>query len=222
MNLAVFSNIRLGPNHPRMSDTDVHLWRAVLTDAPPALRETLSAIEWIRAARFHFDSDRERFIAARGILRAVLASYVDCDPSEISFTKGLHGKPQIDRRVLCFNLSHSEDLMLLAITLRREVGVDVEFMRDDVPFEMLADHFFAPEESLQVRTLPSSCKKQKFYEVWTSTEAKLKASGAGLGGTGRLIGGPWSVCNLAPMHGYAAAVAVHGDHPELTWFSYAA
>ena len=73
---------------------EVHLWRARLIPTP-ALRETLSPAEWIRAERYHFERDRERFIAARGLLRSILASYLKLDPRELSFSCGPHGKPEM-------------------------------------------------------------------------------------------------------------------------------
>ena len=71
---------------------EVHLWRARLISTPE-LRETLSPGEWIRAERYHFARDRERFIAARGLLRSILASYLKLDPRELVFSSGPYGKP---------------------------------------------------------------------------------------------------------------------------------
>src|ERR1700690_2111518 len=115
---------------------DVHLWRARLVSTPE-LRETLSPAEWIRAERYHFPRDRERFIAARGLLRSILASYLKLDPCDLGFSSGPHGKPELHNvcSPLRFNLSHSDDMMLLAISHSREIGVDLEVVRNDVPFK---------------------------------------------------------------------------------------
>ena len=111
--------------------------------------------------------------------------------------------------------------MLLAVTHVREIGVDVEFMKDNVPFETLADHYFDPEDAWDLRLLPASQRAWKFYDIWTSTEAQLKANGIGL------AEGPhvsdkhrWSLLKLKPAEGYTAALAVEGGDFNLTCWSW--
>ena len=202
----------------------VHLWRATLLPTD-ALRQLLSPSEWLRAERFHFDIDRERFIATRGILRCILGGYLGIDPREVLFEKtGAHGKPGIaGGGTLRFNLSHSGEIMLVAVTHARELGVDIEKMKDNVPFETLADHYFDPEDAWDLRLLPASQRAWKFYDIWTTTEAKLKASGVGLG-NGLVVTEPdrWSLLKLTPAAGYAAAVAVEGGDFQLQCCSWTA
>ena len=201
---------------------EVHLWRAQLTPTT-ALRETLSPEEWLRAARFHFERDRERFIATRGIVRSVLGSYLGIAPGELRFRTGAHGKPHLDGvcTSLRFNLSHSDDLLLLAVTHAREIGIDVEFMRGDVPFETLADHYFHPEDAWDLRLLPAEKKAWKFYDIWTTTEAQLKAGGTGLADGPRVVEPDrWSLLRLSPAAGYAAALAIEGGDFQLGCWSW--
>ena len=200
----------------------VHLWRAPLTPTP-ALRATLSPAEWIRAERFHFARDRERFIAGRGLLRTILAEYLGTDPRELRFQTGAHGKPALENAgsSLRFNLSHSDDLMLLAVTHAREIGVDLEFMRDNVPFETLADHYFDAEDAWDLRLLPAARRAWKFYDVWTCTEARLKAHGVGLANGFQVVEPDrWSLLKLTPAAGYAAALAVEGGDFQLDCWSW--
>jgi len=200
----------------------VHLWRAPLTPTPE-LGATLSPGEWIRAERFHFARDRERFIAGRGLLRTVLAEYLDMDPRDLRFQTGAHGKPALENSgsALRFNLSHSDDLMLLAVTHAREIGVDLEFMRHDVPFESLADHYFDPEDAWDLRLLPTAQRAWKFYDVWTCTEARLKAHGVGLANGFQVVEPDrWSLLKLTPSAGYAAALAVEGGDFQLDCWSW--
>lgn len=199
---------------------EVHLWRASLTPTD-AGRATLSPADWLRAERFHFDRDRDRFIASRGIQRQVLAQYLGVEAGDMEFSTGLHGKPQLPDTTLRFNLSHSSDLMLLAVAHGRELGVDLEYMKPDVPFETLADHYFDPEDAWDLRLLPAVQRPWKFYDIWTTTEAQLKASGVGLSqGTHVPDAGRWSMAKFTPAAGYAAAVAVEGGDFDLTCWSW--
>ncbi len=208
---------------PPLQAGHVHLWRAVLTPTD-SLREVLSPSEWLRAERFHFDIDRERFIATRGILRRILATYLDMDPRDVLFETGAHGKPGVaGGGTLRFNLSHSSEIMLLAVTHAREIGVDIEKMKPNVPFETLADHYFDPEDAWDLRLLPASQRAWKFYDIWTTTEAKLKAEGVGLA-QGIKVAEPdrWSLLKLIPATGYTAAVAVEGGDFQLQCCSWTA
>ena len=200
----------------------VHLWRARL-EATSELRSLLSPGEWVRAERFHFEQDSRRFIATRGLVRTILSRYADLDPRELVFRTGHHGKPEIDgpASTLRFNLSHSDDLLLLAVTHVREIGVDREFMRHDLPFETLADHYFDPEEAWELRQMPKAQRAWKFYDVWTSTEARLKAHGIGLAEGVRVVAPDrWSMLKLTPAAGYTAAMAVDGTDFQLACCSW--
>lgn len=199
---------------------EVHLWRAGLQPTE-ATRKALSPSDWRRAEAFHFERDRDRFIASRGIQRQVLAQYLGLDADEVEFHAGEHGKPHLPDTTLRFNLSHSDDLMLLAVTHGRELGVDVEYMKANVPFEMLADHYFDPDDAWDLRLLPAAQRPWKFYDIWTTTEAQLKASGLGLSqGTKVPDADRWSMMKFRPAEGYAAAVAVEGGEFNLTCWSW--
>lgn len=111
---------------------EVHVWRAALDLATAhlnALHETLSPEERDRAARFRSSKARTRFIAARGILRDILARYLSQEPAHLRLCRGLYGKPALatDCRTngFCFHLSQSGDLALFALA-RREVGISLE------------------------------------------------------------------------------------------------
>ena len=152
------------------------------------------------------------------------ARYLDLPPRELRFTQALHGKPELTGvcSSLRFNLSHSDDLMLLAVTHAREIGVDLEFMREDVPFETLADHYFDPEDAWDLRLLPEPQRAWKFYDLWTSTEARLKAQRprhrARTPRRWNRIAG--RCIKLTPADGYAAALAVEGGDFQLDCWSW--
>ena len=175
------------PDTLMLTDDDVHVWRASLALSSPwlqHLRSTLVADELHRALRFHFQVDRERFIAARGLLRIILARYLDLEPGQLRFSYGPGGKPWLAPGQaaggLSFNLSHSHDLALFAFARGREVGVDVERVGRDVLEKGLAERFFAPGEVAALQALPPDRQVEAFYHVWTCKEAYLKARGEGL------------------------------------------
>ncbi|MEA3208410.1 MAG: 4-phosphopantetheinyl transferase [Chthoniobacter sp.] len=219
--LIALENWQPGDTAPSLRAGEVHLWRANL-DEQAGSPAPLSPAEWIRADRFHFERDRRRFIAGRGILRRVLARYLGIPAEETLLTTGPHGKPQLEGdTTLRFNLSHSDDLMLLAVTHVREIGVDLEFMRDNVPFETLADHYFDPEDAWDLRLLPAAQRAWKFYDIWTCMEARLKASGAGLA-HGFTLTEPdrWALLKFTPAAGYTATLAVEGGDFQLQCWSW--
>ena len=208
---------------PKIGAGEVHVWRAELQNHPE-LERSLCPEERARADRFFFEKDRQRFIAGRGLLRGILGAYLGMAPSELRFTTSAAGKPELDspaEQSLRFNLSHSAELMLLAVSRVGEVGIDLEFMRGDVNFESLAEHHFAPEETSHLRLLSPPDRTAKFYEIWTATEAQLKASGVGLSnGTKVVEPDRWSLHKLRPATGYAGALAVEGEDVQLKFWSW--
>lgn len=119
------------PDTPSLAENEVHVWLASL-EQPEAvmlhLKQTLSRDELIRAAKFHFDRDRDHFIAARGLLRLILGRYLHMHPAQLQFAYNDHGKPRLrhqpQEKPLLFNLSHSHHLVLFAFTCVGSVGVD--------------------------------------------------------------------------------------------------
>lgn len=210
--------------HPELRPGEVHVWRIPLSgNAPGELDALLSRDESIRAERFHFEHDRARFICGRGLLRTILGRYLKADPCTLQFAEGAHGKPELTgiASPLRFNLSHSDDLMLLAVTHARAVGVDLEMVRENVPVETLADYYFEPEDAWRLRLLPPPQRLWRFYELWTSTEAQLKADGTGIGhGLKVLQPDRWSLLKLVPAEGYTAALAVEGDDFQVECWSW--
>lgn len=201
---------------PRLAAGEVHLWLIELSERDPGCCELLSVQEIERANRFHFAVDRSRYISSRIQMRKILAGYAGDDPRDLCFDTGAFGKPSLRNSLLRFNLSHSEDRMLLAVCHGREVGVDLERMRENVPFEFLAEHYFGPEDQWTLRVCPPVERMARFFEIWTRTEAELKASGVGLSGAGGQRDRSFSVRTFEPVPGYAGSVAAEGDTFELT------
>lgn|SRR5487761_294074 len=170
-----------------LSGNTVHVWRASLsleTDVLRDLEATLSIQEKSRAARFIIPRDRERFIAARGILRVLLGRYLGLPPVALEFDYGPRGKPELhvadSHTPVRFNLSHSHDLALYAFAEKRELGIDLELTRPDFGGEEVAKRFFSKQELTELRALPPELQAQGFFICWTRKEAYVKALGGGL------------------------------------------
>jgi 4'-phosphopantetheinyl transferase len=220
---------------------EVHVWQISLeqpSDVRQSLVRYLSAEEVARAGRFYFERHRRHFIVAHGFMRSLLGRYLEIAPAQVQFTFGAHGKPSLvdQKRDLRFNLSHTGELALLAVSHGREVGVDIEQIRslDDAP--SIAARFFSAAENRAWLAVPDGQKAVAFFNAWTRKEAFIKALGDGLSypldrfdvslAPGepacllRVAGEPeaaarWRIEALKPAPGYAAAVAVAGHNWRL-------
>jgi 4'-phosphopantetheinyl transferase len=226
---------------PTLTPGTVHVWRMplVLSDARlDDLRGCLSREEAERAARYHFERHGRRFIACRGQVREILARYLKTHVADLHFRYSPRGKPSLDESVcgsaVNFNVSNSQDVALCAVAMGQELGVDVEFVREPLDFEGLADRFFAREEVAVLRAIPDGQRLEAFFRCWTRKEAILKATGTGLAfpldrvvvtlgpdEAARIVdfdGGiasGWWLENLDPGTGYVGAIASPGGPLEV-------
>lgn len=167
--------------------TEANVW---LIDASssanslPVLHSILSREEKDRADSFLLDRDRHRFIFFRGTLRTILAHLVCCAPDELQFDYTAFGKPFIAASCLGeglhFNISHSDELGLVAVIRERRIGVDIEMIRPALTGDDLAERFFSPPEVKQLRNLSGPAQAAFFFSCWTRREAYAKALGIGL------------------------------------------
>jgi 4'-phosphopantetheinyl transferase len=214
----------------------IRVWRVHL-DRPPAsfdrLEQLLSPDEVDRARRFHFEPDRRRFTVARGALRTILGGYLQMNPMSIVFDYGAQGKPFLAAAAssIRFNVAHSGELALVAVSRERELGVDVEFVRALTGAEQIPERFFSPREAAVFRSLPRDLVEPAFFACWTRKEAYIKARGGGLsipldrfdvslepGKPAALLevrddpieASRWGMVELQPASGYAGALVVYG------------
>jgi 4'-phosphopantetheinyl transferase len=219
----------------------VHLYSVAL-DAPDervrACAAMLSPDERERAARFVFERDRRRYVVARGALRTVLAGYLDVAPDELELTYGARGKPSLRAPLrsdwLRFNLAHSGELAMFAITCGRELGIDVEWVRPVEEALAIAEYYFCPAERATLTAAVGAARLATFFTYWTRKEAILKATGEGLGLPLDCVDVAWTqahapsphpvqvrdlagadrrfaVVDLQPAHGYIASLAVEAE-----------
>jgi 4'-phosphopantetheinyl transferase len=227
-----------------LPDDEVHVWRVPLNQSPErtALAQVvLSSAELARAACFRFDKDRNQFVQARAALRFILSEYLRADPRMLEFSYGPQRKPALANghadSSLRFNLSRRAGLALIAITRGREIGVDVELIRADVPCFEIAGVSFSATESAALRALPESLRVAGFYNCWTRKEAFAKARGEGLyfplqkldvsltpGHPAKLLDisdnldevDRWTLREIPAGAGYVAALVVEGSDLKVT------
>ncbi|MBW4664812.1 MAG: 4'-phosphopantetheinyl transferase superfamily protein [Chroococcus sp. CMT-3BRIN-NPC107] len=214
----------LSPNQLLVNKNEVHIWRSTLNlprEKVEILAQTLSADELKRAQKFHFEQDRQRFMVARGLLRTILGNYLAVPAALLEFNYGQHGKPAIRDTFLRFNLSHSENLVLYAITRDRNLGIDLEFIRPMKEAEQIAKRYFSLQENAIFQALSPDEKPAGFFYHWTRKEAYLKAVGDGLAAgnndfddtvaTKSDRAKQWFLRSFAPAPNYLATVAVEGN-----------
>lgn len=223
----------------------VHVWRTRLDRPVQQARSSLPRLaedERARAMRFQFDEHRRDFIVARTFLRSVLGRYLHEDGAQIKFEYSSYGKPSIApsrlSTPLFFNLTHSHQLALLAVTEQAEIGIDVEFIRavDDG----IAERYFSAREVAALRALPDHLQNQAFFNCWTRKEAYIKARGEGLslpldrfdvslapGAPAAILAirdgedaATWRLEHLQPEQGYVGALAIHAAPIELRFWDW--
>lgn len=164
---------------------EAHIWLARLGLSSPhgaADFATLSTDEQERA-RSMADAPAKQFVAARALLRRLLAAYLPCSPARIEIVCGPHGKPHLagtpSKANVHFNLSHSAGIAAVAIG-RSPLGIDIESLRDLADPDAIATRFFAPGELRALRRAPDAQQQGTFFSFWTCKEAYLKALGGGI------------------------------------------
>lgn len=207
---------------------EAHLWSIYINqsrESIPRLQPLLTATEQNRANGYQSTQSRDTFILSRGYLRIILSKYLQLQPTELEFATTSKGKPYlVTDSTLQFNLSHSRDLILYAITHNRAVGLDVEYLRELPNAVKIAQRFFSPEEAELLSNFPQNKQSLAFFQGWTSKEAFLKATGEGIAGNlgrvkvelnpslpPRLLpdGSPWLLRKVIPAPGYLAILATN-------------
>lgn len=204
-----------------LAPDDVHLWLAALNGSPREINHCaalLSVDERARAERFLQPVDRGRFVAARGFLRTLLSYYTETAPFAVRFQYNPYGKPALcdgaNPHQIQFNLSHSGDVALLAVTRNRPVGVDLERITTDFDCRPLFRRFLSPSEQVYFDKLPPGEMPAAWFRFWTIKEACTKAVGTGLTVPLGAITPPianialWKIRSFVPCSGYSATVVV--------------
>ncbi|WP_051317074.1 4'-phosphopantetheinyl transferase family protein [Ectobacillus panaciterrae] len=164
---------------------EIHVWRAKLDCHPSVVRllsGELSRDEWCRASNFYLEKDRSRFIVCRGILRRILALYLRAQPDQLKFDNGQYGKPTLacPNQDIKFNLSHSKGLALYAVCVKRDIGVDLESIREITNATRIAKQVFTLKQQQEYFSEKGMERIKAFFRIWTQIESYVKAVGSGL------------------------------------------
>lgn len=174
--IEVISNVEYS-----LSTDDIIIYSIYLPDfidLKTDLSKFLTSKEMERANRFHRELDKNRYIIYRSILKFVLAAHTKLNITDIQFGYHSNKKPYlVSHPLLHFNISHSEDYAVIAIS-RKNVGIDIEFMPDDFDFTTLLLEVFGDKEIVMIQSAAN--KKKAFYTLWTRKEAFVKALGKGI------------------------------------------
>lgn len=229
---------------PKPGEVHIRLFNLALSATELTRFEQLLAPEELKRADRLIDHQvRNRFIAGRGLLRETLAGCLDRKPSDILIASNQYGKPILSgedsNHGLGFNLSHSGDLAIMALADRRELGIDLEQIREDLPYEAMAQQFFSRREQADLFSLPTELQRAAFFRCWTRKEAYLKGCGSGFSQPAHICdvsllpGQPpalladridpsqtskWSLIDLDVPEGFCATLAVQSPLPTIIYF----
>jgi 4'-phosphopantetheinyl transferase len=210
----------------RLAPGDIHVWTETLTLRPHAEQAKLALLspdEQERALRLVNPEHRRRFIAARAALREILGRYLDLAPQAVRFSYLEHGKPALGpahASAIRFNLAHSGDLALYAVTLAHRIGIDVERIGNRNHLA-IAERYFSPREIAALKSASEAEQALIFYRIWSRKEAIVKAVGTGLSmplssfsvaadgepETLELAHEHWNLLSIATEPGFQAALA---------------
>jgi len=174
-------------NLAMLNENEVHIWLNYLNVHEARIKHLyplLSDVERERSERFKFYKHRKAFIASHGFLHSVLAYYIDCDADEIEFTQGEFGKPSLIQQQnphnIQFNLSHSNNIAMLAVCKQHSLGIDVEYAERKTDWAGISKRFFTKNEQQQLFSLKEDEQKKAFFQIWTRKEAHMKVTAKGL------------------------------------------
>ncbi len=231
------------PEKAVLSETHVDIWLIHIPDFVASVEEDLSLLddyERQRAEAFRFLRDKESFVVAHAALRRILGNYLNLAPVAIRFQYNSFKKPHVANEgaaKVSFNLSHSQQYALVAVTLSHDLGVDIEYMKKSRDLSQIAERFFSEKEFEEYHSLASEQKLEGFYNAWTRKEAFIKAMGQGLfcslkdfvvnltpGVEAKIIDVKdplahlWHIQGFSPVENYCAAVVVCGAISKINFF----
>lgn len=232
---------------PSLTTGQVHVWKIwQKTTRFADFTSLLSNEEMERASRLRTTTLFQRFAANHGMLRTLLGSYLGMDPRRLQFVTNSYGKPSLRETGLHlrFNMTHSEDLTLIAVCLQSEVGIDVEIVRSVDEWRDIAKSHFSDDEYHDLLAEPVELQRDAFFRCWTRKEAVIKAIGMGLSmplssftvstaqeaallhcSWNEAAASQWTLEHLEPAPGFVGALAIEGtewsiqqfDCPESLW-----
>lgn len=170
----------------KILENEVQLWKIKAVqnrNKISSLKKILSNEEKLKSEKFRFEKDSFTYITAHATLRLLISNYINISAKEITFKTNQYGKPDIlfpDKTKLRFNLSHSNNQILIGFTLNESIGVDVEKIKRSEENYSILYHFFSEKEKEEFSRIPDQKKPETFFFSWNCKEAFVKATGKGL------------------------------------------
>lgn len=211
----------------------VHIWLASLIENEKDIllyQSVLSQKELVRASNYKFSKDQRRYVLSRGILRCLLSRYLEQKPQDINILYSPWGKPHLLQDLhLYFNVSHSKDYVIYALSSKYEVGIDIEYIDPTIDIDCIIPSILSsPQEFTYWQTIKEKEKINSFFKLWVCKEAYLKACGKGWldkkhhlpiqaieclkeEQRGNLSTHKMNPYIIEPLSGYAAALFVKGS-----------
>jgi 4'-phosphopantetheinyl transferase len=172
---------------PPLQSDEVQLWRIDLEETADLIEPYSSLLddeERAKSLRYRIGRPRDHFAIGRACLRALLGANLEADPRTITITNGLHGKPEaspVGGNNIAFNVAHSKDRILIALSRKGSIGVDVEHIDPSTDIMEVAQANFTANEVATLSALSNAdARLRTFYTYWTRKEAITKADGRGL------------------------------------------
>ena len=173
---------------PRLSDGELDLRYVFLDEAGEteltALLPQLDETERTQTKRLLLLTDKIAFAAGRALIRTMLSAHALCPAEGWCLERDKYGKPRLTAGSgfpdLRFNISHSSGAVIAAMSLGRDIGVDVESKKLQIDHLELARAYFAAAEIELIEALPEARQRDAFFALWTLKEAYVKAQGKGL------------------------------------------
>jgi 4'-phosphopantetheinyl transferase len=172
-----------------LTANEIHIWKLDLTAPLSACLEGcdfLDVQEKFRFNRFQFQSDRSSFRVSHNLLRLVLAAYLGTSPASIVFQYGACGKPRLSDLIhvhpgiVRFNLSHSKQMVLIALAANVEVGVDIEAVLPQSDWAGWENEFLNESDRIHLESVAPAVRQKSLFQIWVAKEAFLKTIGSGL------------------------------------------
>ncbi len=222
----------------QLSSQEIHVWLVnlkTISDSIPTMYSLLSFDEINKANEFKAEQHKVNYILTRGSLRKILTLYLQVEAEEIKFLYNEYGKPYLDSNYiensLYFNLSHSDDLAIFAISKTNNLGIDLEKIKSIDDYLNIAQENFSQQEVADLMSYTKDEQLAAFYRCWTRKEAFIKAIGDGLSyplnqftvslKTKELgLIQCWSIHSLIPIPGFESALAFDGHCDQLRYYLY--
>ncbi|NNE39194.1 MAG: 4'-phosphopantetheinyl transferase superfamily protein, partial [Gammaproteobacteria bacterium] len=203
----------------------------------------LSREELTRAGKYISGKKSREFIITRSALRNIIGYVLKKDPRQIGIAYTSSGMPLLDHNWshtnITFNVSHSHDLAIIAVSIRNIIGIDIEKVRQDIEYEKLAKRFFSETEHKLILEYEITSRLDAFFATWTRKEALVKATGIGIAyGLSKFdvsvdpdqpaelldsrwqseCQSKWSLLNIDTLPEYKSCLAVAGELPEVRYW----